>query len=271
MSLREWGLATILLFSGCAVKEQQSMQSRIECDENIPHGKVDDYDIAIELKTRAETEDNQYIREAIFKRALKQFQTAREHGTRPLDSLIQEADIHSLIGDYVTAHTTADKYIQQNPNEPLGWYQKATIDQRRDNHEDAVKHLTKAIELKDSPELRWERYHSYLKTSIQNNGETIIPEPVKKSLEDISKYIEFRKEEPDGYFYKGIAQCMLEKATTNKPHNKEAYESFKQGIQLLNDGKEFKRADFNTEGILETFKTLKNHYEPKAENKNRIY
>jgi len=271
MSLREWGLATILLFSGCAVKEQQS---KIECDENIPHGKVDDYDIAMDLKTRAETEDNKYLREAIFKRALEQFKNAREHGTRPLDSLIQEADIYSLIGDYETAHAIADKYIQQNPNEPLGWYKKANIDQRRDNHEDSVNHLTKAIELKDSPELRWERYHSYLKIAVKDNGEILLSDPIKKSLEDINKYIEFRKEEPDGYFYKGIAQCMLEKAVNAKPHNKEAYETFKQGIQLLNDGKEFKRAGFNTEGILKTFKELKNQYEPespKAENKSDLY
>jgi tetratricopeptide (TPR) repeat protein len=270
MSLREWGLATILLFSGCAVKEQQIPQNKIECDENIPHGKVDDYDIAMELKTRAETEDNQYIREAIFKRALKQFQTAREHGTKPLDSLIQEADIHSLIGDYETAHRTADKYIQQNPNEPLGWYKKATIDQRRNNHEDAAKHLTKAIELKDSPELRWERYISHI--ILSKEGTTQI-EHLEKALEDINKYIEARKEEPDGYFYKGVAQCMLEEATNQKKHNKEAYETFKQGKDLLDQGKEFKRTGFNKEGILKTIKELKEHYEPeaKAENRNRIY
>ncbi len=254
MGLREWGLTAILLFSGCAspAPERQA---------NIPRGKVDDYDIATELKNKAETEDNQYVREALFKRALKQFQTAREHGTRPLDSLIQEADIHSLIGDTKTAHDLTDKYIQQNPNEPLGWYQKAIIEKRLEHHEDAVKHFTKAIELKDSPELRWERYHSYLKLSV-NPEEKLLREPIEKALEDISKYVEFKKEEPDGYFYKGVAHCMLEKAVNNKPHNKEAYETFKQGIKLLNEGKEFKRTGFNTEGILETFSTLKEKYEP---------
>ncbi len=266
MSLREWGLAITLFFSGCAVKEQAPSKT-----ENIPRFKVDDYDIAMELKTRAETESNQYVREALFKRALEQFKIGREHGTRPLDSLIQEADIHSLLGNSDTAHITANKYIQQKPNDSLGWYKKAVIDQRSDNHEDAVKHFTKAIELQDSPELRWERYISHIILSKEEG--TAQREHIEKALEDINKYIESRKEEPDGYFYKGVAQCMLEEATNQKKHNKEAYETFKQGKNLLDQGKEFKRTGFNKEGILKTVKELKEHYEPqtKAENRNRIY
>ncbi len=275
MSFREWGITALLLASGCAVKEQQSTQSNgIERAEKIPHVKIDDYDIAMDLKNSAEIERNQYKRESLFKRALEQFKNAREHGTRPLDSLIQEADIHSLMGDQIKALDIADKYIQQNPKSSLGWFEKGIIDQRHGCHAYAVKNLTRAIELEDLPDTRWARCQSYLTLSITDKGNRILPEHVKKALEDINKYVESRKEEPDGYFYKAAAQCMLEKATNNKPDSKEAYETFKQGMQLFNEGKELRRAVFNKERILEDFIRLKKVYEPespKAQNKSDLY
>ena len=57
---------------------------------------------------------------------------------------------------------------------------------------------------------------------------------------------------------------MLEKATNKKAHTREAYETFKQGKELLDQGKEFKRPGFNKEGIFETLKELKEHYEPES-------
>jgi len=249
----EWGLVVILGVSGAA-----------GCTPDKKSPKLDDYDIALQWKRDAESEYDEDAGRTKLERALKQFQTAREHGTKPLDSLLQEADIHSMLGDPVTALKLADEVIKQDPA-PVAYSVKGLIEQRHGYFAYAIRSFTTSLEKNDYPDVRWARAESYIGLSISRTK--IRREFVEKALEDIDKYIASRKDEPDGYLMKASAQCMLEKSISNKPHSKEAYETMKHGVALVTQGKKLRRKILQESypAVLLQFKELEKEYEPKKE------
>ncbi len=249
----EWGLAVILGISGAA-----------GCAPVSKSPKLDDYDIALQWKRDAESEYEEDIIRPKLERALKQFQVAREHGTKPLDSLLQEADIYSMLGDPVTALKLADEVIKQDPA-AVAYSVKGLIEQRHGYFAYAVRSFTTSLEKTDHHDVRWARAESYIGLSISRTK--IRKDFVEKALEDLDKYIATKKEEPDGYFMKASAQCMLEKSISNKPHSREAYETMKHGVELVTQGKKLRRKILQESypAILLQFKELEKEYEPNPE------
>ena len=251
----EWGLALILgvgSATGCT-------------QEKSP--EVNDYTIALDWKEKALAEYDEEIRRSNLEKALKQFQNAREHGTKPLDSLLHEAEIHSMLGDPITALKLADKVIEKDPV-AIAYFSKGQIEKRHGYFAYAVRSFTKSLELEERPETRWARSESYMGIAVTRNG--IIQKPVENAKEDINKYIEMRPEEPDGYLLKVGIQCMLAKAKYDKPHDEEAFEALKYAFEeLIYKGKQIKRELIkNNKDMLERqYNELKKEYEPKEEPK----
>jgi tetratricopeptide (TPR) repeat protein len=269
MGLREWGLAAIIAISSSSCTTTQTKPSPV----------VDNYTIALDMKRKAEQEPDSITRNIQYEQVLKQFQKSREYGIRPLDSLLQEADIHSLLGDPVTALDLADKVIKEDTESPVGFYVKGQIEQRHGYFAYAIRSFTTSIEkakarlsnsddetLKSNiAEALWNRYNCHVALSIRLHPETkILAGPVEKAIKDMDEYIQLRKDEPDGYLAKGAAQCIMEKAKNDEPHNKEAYLTIKRGIELFKKGKQFRQKPFslNPEGLLKEFEELKKIYEP---------
>lgn len=276
MGLREWGLAAILAISSASCNTVK------EPSREKPSVVVDNYIVALHMKREAEEESDDLMREIKYEHALKEFQKSREYGIRPLDSMLQEADIRSILGDPVTALELADKVTKEDAESPVGFYVKGQIEQRHGYHAYAVKSFTTSIEnakarlpkstgeeaekLKSNiAEALWDRYQCHIALSVRIRSEVkILREPVEKALQDIEEYIQLRKDQPDGYIAKGAAQCVLEKAVNDKPHSKEAYLTVKKGIELIKSGKELTQKPFkgNKEGILKEFEEMKQTYEP---------
>ena len=163
----EWGIALLLgVASATGCMPQKSP-------------KVDNYTIALDSKEKALAEHDEEVRRSGLEQALKQFQNAREYGIKPLDSLLQEADIYSVLGDPIKALELADKVIEKDPA-AIAYFVKGRIENRHGYFAYAVGSLTKSLELEERPETRWERSNSYLRLAVLGNR--IIPEKVEKAI-----------------------------------------------------------------------------------------
>jgi tetratricopeptide (TPR) repeat protein len=253
MGLREWGLAAILLGSvGCGTPKQETIEARM----------VNHYQRGIELEQRAEAEQNELERKKIFATALLEFELSQPD--KPIDSKLKQAYCLSQLGETVKALDIADEVAAEQPSS-RAFYTRGLIKQKQGWHAMAIKDFDKAIELQDQPEARWARYSSYM--SFSSTTEQIIVDGLLKALDDIDKYIENKKEEPDGYLAKYSTISILAYAEQDKEKVKGAYETLKTAFKLIDSGKPITRDDFkkNLQVFRLILKTLAQEYETAKE------
>jgi tetratricopeptide (TPR) repeat protein len=214
------------------------------------------------LETLAEQQTNEKARTTLFSDALQEFKLAEND--KPIESQLKQAYCLSQLGEVSKAMDIADNVIKQEPSN-LAFYVRGLIKQQNGWHAIAIRDFDKAIEIKDGPAARWARYSSYM--SFSSTTEQIIVDGLLKALDDIDKYIEFKKEEPDGYLARYATISVLAFAEQNKEKVKESYDTLKTAFTLVEKGKPIARIDFKRN--LHVFRlildTLSKEYEPKKE------
>jgi len=255
MGLRELGLAAILLSAaGCT----QSQETRVEAHI------VDHYKRGMELEAIAEQQTDEQARKQLFKQALNEFELAQTD--KPIDSELKQAYCLSQLGDVVKAIDLADKVIRQEPSN-LAFYVRGLIKQHKGWHAMAISDFDKSIEIKDEALARCARYNSYMAFSVK--VDEIIVDGVQKALTDINKYIEMKKEEPDGYLYRYTTLSALAYANQDKEKVREACESLGTAFKLIDSGKPLVHRDLQQAEQLfrSIYSQLQKELEPKKEPK----
>jgi tetratricopeptide (TPR) repeat protein len=253
MGLREWGLAAILLGSAsCTQPKIETAEARI----------IDHYKRGMKIEQLAEAEQNDNRRKELFTSALREYELGEMD--KPADCKLKQAYCHSQLGNVVKAIDLTDSVIAKEPSN-LAFYVRGLIKQKQGWHAMAIKDFDKSIELQDQPEARWARYSSYM--SFSSTTEQIIVDGLLKALDDINKYIETKKEEPDGYLAKYSTISLLAYTEQDNEKVKDAYETLKTAFKLVDSGKPIAREDFknNLQVFRLILKTLAQEYETAKE------
>ncbi len=253
MGLRELGLAAIILgTAGCT--QPQETRSEVRTFNHYLRG--------LSLETLAEQQTNEKARTTLFADALQEFKLA-EHD-KPIESQLKQAYCLSQLGDVVKAIDIADNVVKQEPSN-FAFYVRGLIKQHNGWHAMAIRDFDKAIDAKDEPAARWARYSSYM--SFSSTTEQIVVSGLLKALDDINKYIEFKKEEPDGYLARYATISVLAFAEQDKEKVKESYDTLKTAFTLIDNGKPIFRADFqkNLKIFRLIFESLEKEYSAKKE------
>lgn len=244
MGLREWGLAAILLASsvnGCkrpTVQEQQTgyvPTNEFTMDKAAEVPKTS-YDRGVHLCKLAEKETDKKKRGDLYGDAFNHFEAARKFEGREYDALLRQADCLSNLGDMLEALKLADWALSMDvpkKSKSAGYNLKGAIGMRHNIPEMAAVCYTESIEQEDNPVARWNRYDATMRFAVTPDG--IRLDLVDRSLEDVKKYTEFNKEEPDGYLAQFVIYTMKSGALKAQEKDAEALKELKEGyLQLRN-------------------------------------
>jgi len=251
MGLRELGLAAIILgTAGCT----QPQETRVE------RHTFNHYLRGLSLETLAERQTDEKARTTLFADALQEFKLA-EHD-KPIESELKQAYCLSQLGETSKAIDLADTVVKQEPSN-LAFYVRGLIKQHKGWHAMAIRDFDKSIDIKDAALVRLARYNSYMAFSVK--VDEIIVDGVQKALDDIDKYVEMKKEEPDGHIYRYVTIGVLAYANQDKEKVKEAYQSLETAIKLIDRGNPIVHRELQqAEDLLrDVYSKLQKELEPK--------
>jgi hypothetical protein len=112
-----------------------------------------------------------------------------------------------------------------------GYNLKGAIATRHNLPEMAADCYTKSIEQEDNPVARWNRYDATMKSAVTPDG--IRMDLLDRSIEDLKKYTELKKEEPDGYLAQFVLHTIKSGAYKSEEKHAEAFQELKTGYIRL--------------------------------------
>ncbi|MEM3154814.1 MAG: hypothetical protein QW165_04610 [Candidatus Woesearchaeota archaeon] len=241
----EWVLTGTILLGSCAKLEITEQEARLVEDKPIETN----YDIGIKLTKLAENEPDKKKRADLYANAFNNFEMARKFEGRQYDALLRQADCLSNLGEMLTAIELANQALAMDvpkKSKSAGYNVKGTIAMRHNLPEMAAECYTESIKHEDNPVARWNRYDATMRFAITPDG--IRMDFIDRSLEDLKKYTEFKKEEPDGYLAQFILHSIKSRAYQSEEKDAEALNELKTGylrlrsaIALIEQGKQPKR------------------------------
>ena len=119
-------------------------------------------------------------------------------------ALEESGDRKYQVGDYEGAIDDYEQLIERYPDIPRGYTRRSAARGKLGFHEEALKDVTKAIEIgTDDP---W-AYNNHAVLLLQSGGES--PESLKEALKSVSRAIEINSEIPKFYFNRAIIKYNM--------------------------------------------------------------
>ena len=119
-------------------------------------------------------------------------------------ALEESGDKKYQAGDYEGAIDDYEQLIERYPDIPRGYTRRSAARGKLGFHEEALKDVTKAIEIgTDDP---W-AYNNHAVLLLQSGGES--PESLKEALKSVSRAIEINSEIPKFYFNRAIIKYNM--------------------------------------------------------------
>jgi tetratricopeptide (TPR) repeat protein len=240
-------VAGSIILGSCASTQKQ--QTEIRALEEI----VDDYQRGKELKIKAE--ENPAQRQEYYERAANAFYTAMLKRNNTYDAMIEYADCLSQSGDLKQALEWIDKALTLQKTD-TAYDTKGLICAKNGFLSFAEECFTNAIAMRDTPQYRWHRFQTRLKTAQTEDNY------LDKALEDIKKVTEQRPNEPEGYIFTASVYGIMMFTRRDKTCAKEVYTSLRKAFELIDAGNKTKFSIFELDELRTVYKELKKHFEP---------